>query len=121
MHPYFRKNSHHAMTFSMSYNESENYILPLSHDEVVHLKCSMLNKMPGLGHDKFDNLRVGYTFMIGHCGKKLLFMGQEFAQLSEWNEEVQLEWEFVITSYSIHYTKLYERLPQYYIVNMNHY
>ena len=93
--PYFRKNSHHAMTFSMSYNESENYILPLSHDEVVHLKCSMLNKMPGLGHDKFDNLRVGYTFMIGHCGKKLLFMGQEFAQLSEWNEEVQLEWELL--------------------------
>ncbi len=93
--PYFRKNNHHAMTFSMSYNESENYILPLSHDEVVHLKCSMLNKMPGLGHDKFDNLRVGYTFMIGHCGKKLLFMGQEFAQLSEWNEETQLEWELL--------------------------
>ncbi len=93
--PYFRKNNHHTMTFSMSYNESENYILPLSHDEVVHLKCSMLNKMPGLGHDKFDNLRVGYTFMIGHCGKKLLFMGQEFAQLSEWNEETQLEWELL--------------------------
>lgn len=51
--------------------------------------------MPGLGHDKFDNLRVGYTFMIGHCGKKLLFMGQEFAQLSEWNEEVQLKWELL--------------------------
>lgn len=93
--PYFRKNNHHAMTFSMSYNESENYILPLSHDEVVHLKCSMLNKMPGLGIDKFANLKVGYTYMIGHCGKKLLFMGQEFAQKLEWDEETQLQWELL--------------------------
>ena len=79
--PYFRKNNHHKMTFAMSYNESEKYILVLSHDEVVHLKCSMLNKMPGLEGDKFKNLMAGYAFMMGHSGKKLLFMGQEFAQL----------------------------------------
>ncbi len=85
--PYFRKDNHHMMTFAMSYAYSENYILVLSHDEVVHLKCSMLNKMPGLGLDKFSNLKVGYAFMMGHSGKKLLFMGQEFAQLREWSEE----------------------------------
>lgn len=90
--PYFRKNNHHKMTFAMSYNASEHYILVLSHDEVVHLKCSMLNKMPGLGRDKFQNLMVGYAFMLGHPGKKLLFMGQEFAQLQEWSEERELDW-----------------------------
>ena len=90
--PYFRKNAHHMMTFASSYAYSENYILVLSHDEVVHLKCSMLNKMPGLGFDKYANLKVGYAFMTGHPGKKLLFMGQEFAQLREWSEERELDW-----------------------------
>ena len=90
--PYFRKNAHHMMTFASSYAYSENYILVLSHDEVVHLKCSMLNKMPGLGFDKYANLKVGYAFMMGHPGKKLLFMGQEFAQLREWSEERELDW-----------------------------
>ena len=90
--PYFRKDNHHAMTFAMSYAYSENYILVLSHDEVVHLKCSMLNKMPGLGFDKYANLKAGYAFMAGHAGKKLLFMGQEFAQLREWSEERELDW-----------------------------
>ena len=66
--------------------------LVLSHDEVVHLKCSMLNKMPGLGFDKYANLKAGYAFMIGHAGKKLLFMGQEFAQLREWSEKRELDW-----------------------------
>ena len=90
--PYFRKGCHYQMTFASSYAYSEKYILVLSHDEVVHLKCSMLNKMPGLGFDKFANLKVGYAFMIGHPGKKLLFMGQDFAQLREWSEERELDW-----------------------------
>ncbi len=90
--PYFRKDNHYKMTFAMSYNSSEHYILVLSHDEVVHLKCSMLNKMPGLEDDKFANLRVGYAFMMGHPGKKLLFMGQDIAQLREWSEEREIDW-----------------------------
>ena len=90
--PYFRKDNHNLMTFAMSYAYSENYILVLSHDEVVHLKCSMLNKMPGLGFDKYANLKVAYAFMMGHAGKKLLFMGQDFAQLREWSEERELDW-----------------------------
>lgn len=90
--PLFRKDNHNKMTFAMSYNESEKYILVLSHDEVVHLKCSMLNKMPGLEGDKFKNLMAGYAFMMGHAGKKLLFMGQEFAQSREWSEERELDW-----------------------------
>lgn len=90
--PYFRKNNHNQMTFAMSYAYSEKYVLVLSHDEVVHLKCSMINKMPGLGADKFANLKAGYAFMMGHVGKKLLFMGQDFAQLQEWSEARELDW-----------------------------
>ena len=90
--PYFRKYNHHKMTFSMSYAYSENYVLVLSHDEVVHLKCSMINKMPGLGQDKFENLKAGYSYMFGHPGKKLLFMGQEFGQFQEWSEARELDW-----------------------------
>ena len=90
--PYFRKDNHYAMTFAMSYNESEHYILPLSHDEVVHLKCSMVEKMPGYKVDKYANLRLGYTYMLGHAGKKLLFMGQEFGQEREWSEARELDW-----------------------------
>ncbi len=90
--PYFRKDNHNRMTFAMSYNEAERYILVISHDEVVHLKCSMLNKMPGYEVDKYKNLKAGYAFMMGHAGKKLLFMGQEFAQLREWSEERELDW-----------------------------
>ena len=90
--PYFRKDNHHLMTFAMSYAYSEDYILVLSHDEVVHLKCSMINKMPGIGFDKYANLKAGYAFMMGHAGKKLLFMGQDFAQLREWSEERELDW-----------------------------
>ena len=90
--PLFRKDDHYAMTFAMTYNDSENYILPLSHDEVVHLKCSMVNKMPGYQVDKYANLRLGYTYMFGHSGKKLLFMGQDFGQEREWSEARELDW-----------------------------
>ena len=90
--PYFRKDNHNKMTFAMSYNCAEKYIMPLSHDEVVHLKCSMVNKMPGYQVDKYANLRVGYAFMFGHAGKKLLFMGQDFAQEREWSEKRELDW-----------------------------
>lgn len=90
--PYFRQYNHNKMTFSMTYTYSEKYVLVLSHDEVVHLKCSMINKMPGLYDDKFANLKAGYSFMLGHPGKKLLFMGQEFAQFQEWSEARELDW-----------------------------
>lgn len=90
--PLFRRNDHYGMTFAMSYNESERYILPLSHDEVVHLKCSMVGKMPGAREDKYANLRAGYAFMFGHSGKKLLFMGQDFGQEREWSEARELDW-----------------------------
>lgn len=90
--PYFRKYNHHKMTFGLTYFTSEKYILVLSHDEVVHLKCSMINKMPGLLEDKFANLKAGYTFMLGHPGKKLLFMGQDFGQFHEWDEKAALDW-----------------------------
>ena len=87
--PYFRKFNHNKMTFSMTYAYSERYVLVLSHDEVVHLKCSMLEKMPG---EKYKNLKAAYSFMTCHPGKKLLFMGQEFGQLREWSEERELDW-----------------------------
>ena len=90
--PYFRKFNHNKMTFSLAYTYSEKYILVLSHDEVVHLKRSMIYKMPGEYEDKFANLRAAYSFMIGHPGKKLLFMGQDFAQFQEWSEQRELDW-----------------------------
>ncbi len=90
--PYFRKYNHTKMNFAMMYAYSEKYILVLSHDEVVHLKCSMLNKMPGELDDKFKNLKAGYAFMFGHPGKKLMFMGQDFGQLQEWSEARELDW-----------------------------
>ena len=119
--PYFRKDNHYKMTFAMSYNSAENYILVLSHDEVVHLKCSMLNKMPGSVDEKFANLRVGYAYMFGHCGKKLLFMGQDFAQEREWSEERELDWYLLEDSlhcgmkkYVGELLKLYRKYPSLY-------
>ena len=90
--PYFRKFNHNKLTFAMTYTYSEKYVLVLSHDEVVHLKCSMINKMPGIYEDKFANLKAGYAYMIGHPGKKLLFMGQDFGQFQEWSEARELDW-----------------------------
>ena len=122
--PLFRKGNHYAMTFAMSYNDSENYILPLSHDEVVHLKCSMLNKMPGYHIDKYANLRTGYTFMFGHEGKKLLFMGQEFGQEREWSEERELDWFLLeeelnqgMQNYVAELLKIYRKYPCMYEVD----
>ena len=93
--PYFRKYNHTKMNFAMVYAYSENYMLVLSHDEVVHLKCSMIEKMPGSYEDKFKNLMAGYAFMTGHPGKKLLFMGQDFGQHREWSEKRELDWELL--------------------------
>ena len=112
--PYFRKDNHNKMTFAMSYAYSENYILVLSHDEVVHLKCSMLNKMPGYLDDKFANLKAGYTFMFGHPGKKLLFMGNEFAQLQEWSEERELDWFLLKEDRHLHMQNYVRALLQLY-------
>lgn len=125
--PYFRKYNHNKMTFSLTYAYSENYVLVLSHDEVVHLKCSMINKMPGLYDDKFENLKAGYSFMIGHPGKKLLFMGQEFAQFQEWSEERELDWYLLreprhqqIQEYVRELLNMYKKYPALY-ANDRHY
>lgn len=111
--PIFRKGNQNALTFSIMYAYSENFVLVLSHDEVVHGKGSMINKMPGTYEQKFDNLRVAYGYMMTHPGKKLLFMGQDFAQFAEWNEAKSLEWGLV-EEYETH------RRMQTYYKELNH-
>ena len=120
--PYFRANNHGKLTFSMQYAYSENFIQVLSHDEVVHGKGSMIEKMPGEYEDKFANLRTAYGFMYGHPGKKLLFMGQEFAQFREWSEKRSLDWELLdydmhkkMQAYVRELNKLYEKYDAMYV------
>jgi 1,4-alpha-glucan branching enzyme len=119
--PYFRKFNHGRITFSLMYAYSENFILVLSHDEVVHLKCSMLGKMPGDREDKFANLKLAYAYMAGHPGKKLLFMGQEFGQWNEWSEKKSLDWYLLddeshkdMQEFTAKCMKLYKKYPALY-------
>lgn len=123
--PFFRKDNHNKMTFAMTYARSENYILVLSHDEVVHLKNSMLGKMPGAPEEKFANLKAGYAFMMGHPGKKLLFMGQEFGQLREWSEKREIDWFLLeekehrnLQNFVRQLLHLYQKYPAFYEQDM---
>jgi len=125
--PVYRKWHHNLITFSFHYAYSENFILPFSHDEVVHGKKSLLNKMPGDYWQKFANLRLLYGYMYGHPGKKLLFMGAEFGQYDEWKDLDDLDWE--VTGFELHgkmqlFTKklnvLYKEQPALWEIDYNH-
>lgn len=122
--PLYRKANHHKLTFTMAYHYSENFILVLSHDEVVHLKCSMLNKMPGERDAKFANLKAAYAFMFTHPGKKLLFMGQDFGQEREWSEARELDWYLLedkqhkdLQDFMRELLKMYKKYPALYALD----
>jgi len=124
--PYFRKFNHTKLTFSLKYAFSENFVLVLSHDEVVHLKCSMFGKMPGDTIDKFSNLKLAYAFMTGHPGKKLLFMGQDFGQQNEWSESKSLDWYLLedpmhedMKAFTKNCMHLYKKYPALYATDCN--
>ena len=124
--PLYRKYHHNELTFQMTYIFSEHYILPLSHDEVVHMKGSMINKMPGEYEQKFASLKTYYTYMMTHPGKKLLFMGGEIGQFREWSEARELDWS--VLEYPLHQglqnyvrdlNKLYKKDPALYQNEVN--